>query len=61
MLNGPRVAGVFETKFHAASHFSDVTGVAIKDIELRAQELTGHTLLLVDDYPQARLVPTVFH
>ncbi len=61
MLNGPRVAGVFESIFHAKAHFSDVTGVKFKEIKEVYQELTGHTLLLVDDYPQARLIPTTFY
>lgn len=61
LKNGPRYVGVFESIFHAKSKFSDNTGVAMKDIKEEYQELTGHTLLLVSSYPQARIIPTVFY
>lgn len=59
MLQGSRVRGVFDSVWLARVFFSDTTGVALGEIE-EFECFTGHVLLRVSGYTQARLVPTTY-
>ena len=60
MVQGSKVRGVFDSIFHARCFFSDTTGTPYKDIKEQVH-INGDTLLLVNNYVQARLKQTKFY